>query len=377
MMGVIHVGDHGLEGSQVVTDPGAQIIIADHDVAVFWLSIRQGVRKADAQTTPINTTRVRNLDMMTENRGDNERGALIAALGAVLLWSTVATGFKLGLNLLEPLQLLLLATATSAAFFAVAATVRGAWRCNRRAAGRGLLFGLINPLLYYLVLFEAYDRLPAQIAQPLNYTWAITLALLAVPLLRQPLSRRMLVGIGLSYSGVLLLLTQGSLHGLGEVDWLGVALALGSTLLWAGYWLMNARSSEPALSLMAWSFCLALPLVGVACYLGPGWPELSWPAVGFGLWVGLVEMGITFLLWQRALRFTSNAAGIGQLIFLSPFLSLILIGTLVGETIHATSVAGLAVMVAGLLITRRPAPGQPLAKGPQSARTHDRKFGAP
>jgi len=310
--------------------------------------------------------------MMTENRGHNERGALIAAMGAVLLWSTVAAGFKLGLKLLEPLQLLLLGTAVSAAFFAAAATARGAWRLDRQAAGTGLLFGLINPLLYYLVLFEAYDRLPAQIAQPLNYTWAITLALLAVPLLRQPLSQRMLVGIGISYSGVLILLTQGSLHGLGEVDWLGVVLALGSTVLWAGYWLMNARSSEPALSLMAWSFCLALPLVSLACHLGPGWPELSWPAVGFGLWVGLVEMGITFLLWQRALRLTNHAAGIGQLIFLSPFLSLILIGSLVGETIHWTSVAGLAVMVAGLLITRRSAPAEPVVQGPQRTRTHDR-----
>lgn len=309
--------------------------------------------------------------MMTENRGHNERDALIAALGAVLLWSTVATGFKLGLRQLEPLQLLLLGNTVSAVFFAAAATARGAWRLDFRAARTGLLFGLINPLLYYLVLFEAYDRLPAQIAQPLNYTWAITLALLAVPLLRQPLSGRMLVGIGVSYCGVLILLTQGSLQGLGQVDWLGVALALGSTLLWAGYWLMNARSSEGALSLMAWSFCLALPMVGLACHLGPGWPALSWPAVGFGLWVGLLEMGITFLLWQRALRLTNHAARIGQLIFLSPFLSLLLIGSLVGETIHLTSIAGLAVMVAGLLLTRRSTPAQPIPENAPPTRTHD------
>jgi hypothetical protein len=32
-------------------------------------------------------------------------------------------------------------------------------------------------------LFEAYDRLPAQVAQALNYTWALTLTLLAVPVL--------------------------------------------------------------------------------------------------------------------------------------------------------------------------------------------------
>ena len=58
---------------------------------------------------------------------------------------------------------------------------------------------------YYLILFAAYDRLPAHIAQPINYTWAITLALLAVPLLGQRLSKRTLTGILISYLGVVLL----------------------------------------------------------------------------------------------------------------------------------------------------------------------------
>ena len=68
----------------------------------------------------------------------------------------------------------------------------------------GLAFALLNPVLYYLVLFEAYDRLPAQIAQPLNYTWAITLALLAVPLLGQRLSGRDMLAVLLGYGGVVI-----------------------------------------------------------------------------------------------------------------------------------------------------------------------------
>ena len=37
----------------------------------------------------------------------SERRAVVLALLAVALWSTVATGFKLGLRTLEPMQLLL------------------------------------------------------------------------------------------------------------------------------------------------------------------------------------------------------------------------------------------------------------------------------
>ncbi|MEZ5559086.1 MAG: DMT family transporter [Pseudomonadales bacterium] len=284
----------------------------------------------------------------------DERAATVAALLAVALWSTVATGFKLGLAVLEPVQLLLLGSTFSALLFAGASSLRGAWRIDARGLRQCALLGALNPLCYYLVLFEAYDRLPAQLAQPLNYTWAITLALLAVPVLGQRLTRRALGGIVLSYAGVVILLSRGHWGLPPDTDWIGVALALGSTILWAGYWLLNTRSTAPALTLMTWSFCLALPPLALICWLGPGFPEPGWPALGYAVWVGAVEMGITFLLWQRALRLTAHAARIGQLIFLSPFLSLLLIGGVLGETIEPSSVAGLAVIVGGLLVARRP-----------------------
>ncbi|MAT84579.1 MAG: EamA family transporter [Gammaproteobacteria bacterium] len=300
------------------------------------------------------------------SRDRDERAALLYALAAVAAWSTVATGFKLGLGVLAPLQLLLLGTVISTALFAVLATATGCWHPGRRTLVTGATFGLVNPFLYYLVLFEAYDRLPAQIAQPLNYTWAIVLALLAVPVLKQPLSGRLLAGITVGYLGVLILLTQGRLDAWPDLDWAGVGLALASTLLWAGYWLGNARVDLPPVTLMAWSFLAATPLVAIACALGPGLPALTWERLGYGAWVGLIEMGFTFLLWQQAMRRTRHAGRTGQLIFLSPFLSLVLIGTVLGEDVHWTSAAGLAVIVAGLLLTREKSGGAAAApEGPE------------
>lgn len=290
---------------------------------------------------------------MTRREGRDERASLAYALAAVAAWSTVATGFKLGLQVLAPLQLLFLGTVISAALFAVLATAGGHWRPSRGAVLNGAGFGLVNPFLYYLVLFEAYDRLPAQIAQPLNYTWAITLAVLAVPILGQPLTRRAMAGILIGYLGVLVLLSGGPGDAGPALDWVGVVLALASTGLWAGYWLFNTRSPLPPVTLMTWSFLLAAPLVGAACYLGPGLPVLTWETLGYGAWVGLIEMGFTFLFWQRALRLTDHAARIGQLIFLSPFLSLLLIDTVLGEDVRITSIAGLTIIVAGLWISRR------------------------
>jgi len=287
----------------------------------------------------------------------NERRALLFGGAAVLLWSTVATGFKLGLAELEPLELLWLGAATSWVFFVCASIVSGRLRALTRLTLRDWLrfgaLGLLNPFLYYVVLFEAYDRLPAQIAQPLNYTWAITLAVLAIPVLGQRLTRWTVIGMIISYCGVVILLSQGRIGGVSGIDTIGVALALGSTLIWASYWLATVRASDDPLVMMTASFAVGALAVGIACHIEYGLPALSLRRLGYGAWVGLIEMGVTFLLWQQALRRTANAGRIAQLIFLSPFISLILIDRVLGEHVHASSFVGLAAIVGGLLVARR------------------------
>jgi drug/metabolite transporter (DMT)-like permease len=278
----------------------------------------------------------------------HESSAIAFGISAVLLWSTVATGFKLGLGVLATDQLLLLGTAISWLVFLLAVVWRRSLAVSRNDFILAIGLGLINPWAYYLVLFAAYDRLPAHIAQPLNYTWAITLAILAVPILKQRLNGRTLVGIGTSYLGVVALLNLSSAAEHDSLDYFGVALALGSTVLWALYWLLNTRSQSDPASMMFVSFSVGLPIVFVTCMAGSGLPSVTGEAMIYGTWVGLVEMGVTFLLWQQALKRTRNTAKIGQLIFLSPFLSLFFIGWFIGEDISAGAVGSLALIVLGI-----------------------------
>ena len=276
--------------------------------------------------------------------------ATVFGISAVVLWSTVATAFKLGLAVYTPAQLLTLACAVSCVVFWLTALATRSVRLGRGDLAWALALGLLNPVLYYLVLFEAYDRLPAQIAQPLNYTWAIVLALLAVPVLKQRLSPGALAGIVLAYAGVVVLIYRDA--GQPELSASGIALALGSTMLWAIYWLLNTKISAPPAAIMAYSFTFALPALAAWTHRTDGWPVSSegWP---YAVWVGLVEMGVTFVLWQQALKRTAHVARISQLIFLSPFLSLVLIGNVLGEPIRSTTVWGLAIIVAGVMITQR------------------------
>ncbi len=286
--------------------------------------------------------------------GTNETQALVYALTAVLLWSTVATGFKLGLALLHPAQLLWVAGLFSWSVMLAYALWQRAFRLTPRQALLAFVLSLINPVAYYLTLFAAYERLPAHIAQPLNYTWALTLALLALPILNQPLRRHTVLGLVVSYAGVVMLLTGGHLtpHTGADINGIGVALALFSTVLWALYWLLNTRSRAHPAALLFWSFSGALPVLTLLCWLGPGLPAWSVQHLLYGAWVGLVEMGITFIIWGLALKHTGNAARLGQLIFLSPFLSLLMIHFVLGERIGWHVVAALLIIVAGIRLAR-------------------------
>ena len=60
---------------------------------------------------------------------------------------------------------------------------------------RSILTALMNPCLYYLILFAAYERLPAQIAQPINYSWSIVLVFLSAMVLGQKVTALSLIHI--------------------------------------------------------------------------------------------------------------------------------------------------------------------------------------
>ncbi len=295
---------------------------------------------------------------------NSDRRALYYGLCAVLLWSTVATAFKLALRELDVWQLVAYSVCFSClVLFAIL------WRQGRLALlpryAREtpvyfLLMGLVNPVAYYLVLLRAYDLLPAQQAQAINYTWAITLALLAVPLLGHRLNRRDALALLLGYGGVLVIATRGQVLQL-EFDSLeGVALALLSTLVWATYWLVSTRNRRDPVACLCLNFAVAAPVALALCALFSSLAVPGWRALAGAAYVGLFEMGLTFALWSTALRLSSGVSRIGNLIFLSPLVSLVFIATILGEPIHPATLVGLALIIPAVLLQQRGNPTPPV-----------------
>lgn len=288
----------------------------------------------------------------------SQKQATLFALLAVFCWSTVATAFKLSLQHLSPPQLILLAALSSWIFLLGMLLAQG--RLNqllnltRRQYGMSFVFGMMNPTLYYLLLFYAYDMLPAQEAQAINYSWAIVMSLLAVPLLGQALAKSDVFAAAVCYLGVLVIATRGNLIELEFANLWGVTLALISTLVWSLYWIFNRRDDREEILGLCLNFTCALPLIFIYCWVTgefAGWEQgIAWQGVLGGVYVGWVEMGLGFVFWLFAMKRAENTAKIANLIFISPFLSLILIAIFLGEQILLSTLIGLGLIILGLAV---------------------------
>jgi drug/metabolite transporter (DMT)-like permease len=299
--------------------------------------------------------------------------AYVSASLAVLAWSTVATAFKLALRYVSFTGLLFYASVFSTIVLAAILAFRRDFGClfsyTRRQYLKSLGLGLLNPFLYYLVLFKAYDLLPAQMAQPLNYTWAIALALLSVPLLGQRIGHRDILGGILGYAGVWVISTRGQVLSLRFPDPLGVALALGSAFVWALYWIGNTRDDRDPVAGLFLNFVMSLPFVLAAHLALSGWRAPTAPGLLATAYVGVVEMGATFVLWLTALKLSENTAKVGNLIFIAPVVSLVFIRLVLGEAILPSTYLGLGLIAGGFFYQRvgRRAAAAPAATGGATA----------
>ena len=200
----------------------------------------------------------------------NSTSAVVYACIAVLSWSTVATAFKIALTHLTHFEMLLIASCTSLVIFALLLTFQKKWRLVSELSGRQwgyfALLGLLNPVAYYLVLFKAYDLLPAQVAQPINYAWPIVLLILLALFAHQPIPPKKYIGMFISLGGVVLISVGTGQSGGMDIPVHGLLLAALSALLWAMYWMINNKfkdKTDGSIALfMSFLFGTAYPFIG-------------------------------------------------------------------------------------------------------------------
>jgi DME family drug/metabolite transporter len=162
------------------------------------------------------------------------------------------------------------------------------------------------------------------------------------------------LGTGLAVAGA------AAMAGLGDAeaataDPSGLALCASAGLAYAIYTLLIKRvaaslpASRVALRAFATAATLAVPIAGWTS----GLPTmLSWREAAAVLYLGVFTTGIAYLLFGIALRRVSAATGVTLALF-EPVMACLLAAAVVGEAVGASAWAGLALVLAGVLVVAR------------------------
>jgi len=286
----------------------------------------------------------------------DQNKAYIYAGSAVLMWSTVGSAFKLTLRHVDPVQMLWMASFVSILILSASLFIQGKSNKFKKQSRsdwlRSFLFGFLNPFAFYIVLFTAYDLLLTQEAMVINFSWPVTLTILSIIILRQKISYRSFLAIIVSFAGIIIIAIQGDFSSFRFTDPLGVSLALISTLIWALFWILNMKDKRDEIVKLLSNFITGFIFITFYIIISGKIPVPSWQAAAGSIYIGFFEMGIAYILWLKGLQLSSNTAKVSNLIFLAPFISLVIINLTVGESILPSTLVGLLVIITGILMQR-------------------------
>lgn len=285
----------------------------------------------------------------------NQKKAYFFAAIAVLLWATASTSFKITLRYLNTIEMLFFSSLSASIALLIIILFQGKikriFKSGKQEILNSAILGFMNPFFYYIILFKAYTLLPAQIAQPLNFIWPIMIVVLSIPILKQKIPIKSLLAIFISFFGVLLISTKGRLFYLSIDEPYGVFLALSSSIIWALFFIINVRNKNDEVIRLFLSFTFGCIYTFLLFLPNFSIPPL--PGILGAIYIGLFEMGITFVIWIKALKYSSTTAQVNNLIYLTPFLSLVVIRIVIKERILLSSIIGIIFIIFGIILQKR------------------------
>jgi drug/metabolite transporter (DMT)-like permease len=262
--------------------------------------------------------------------------ALLAATGAILLWSTLAA-FGLALSHVPPFLL------TGCAL--VVGALPGAWRWREwRVPPRTLLLGIGGLFGFHFLLFLALRLAPPVEANLVNYLWPLLIVLLTPVLLPGwHLTMRHVVAALVGFAGAALAIGAAP-STMAPRAALGFSLAAGSALVWSCYSLL-VRRVPPFSSWAIGGFALASGLLALVCHaLFEPATTLASSDVAKIVALGLGPMGTAFYLWDVAMK-RGDPRVVGVLAYATPVLSTALLIAITGRPLTVALLVATALIV--------------------------------
>ncbi|MFH2047868.1 MAG: DMT family transporter [bacterium] len=270
-------------------------------------------------------------------------------------WSFVAT--KIALEYLTPVELIGLRFVTA---LPVLLIIMLSQKKSFKVERKDLLPIIIAALIVSLHFFIQVTGIKYTSAT--NSGWIIAasplaLLLLSVVFLKEKLTYRVLLGVGIATVGILCLISKGHLFSFDWISSTGDWLVLASAFTWSVYSVLIRNSSRKYNSLLITFWVIAL-----ASIIMIGWMSLTSDMSKFlylplepiiaVLFLGIVCLGISFWIWQEGVS-QMGAGKAGIYLYFIPLFTTILAVPYLDEKLSFFTVFGGGLVLMGVYIAER------------------------
>ncbi len=282
------------------------------------------------------------------------RKSYLYASITVLIWATLATVVKIILYDIPNFEALTISSVFAFVFLLIMNIINGSvkelkhYRLKDYLMMSGL--GFLGLFLYSALYYYGISALSSQEACILNYLWPLMIVVFACILLKEKLTARKLIAMGMSFAGIVVLTVgTGGAASSGNRLW-GIVACVTAAVCYGLFSVLNKKHSLNQNITMMWIW-----LTVSVCSLVSGLIFEKWqPIVGvqwLGLgWLGVVVNAVAYLLWAIALKNAEDSAKVANLAYLVPFLSIVLSSVVLKEQITVNMVIAVVLIVGGILL---------------------------
>jgi drug/metabolite transporter (DMT)-like permease len=278
----------------------------------------------------------------------------LAPVAFILLWSSGWVAAEFGTMVAGPLTFLVIRFAVAILFFVAIALLSSARWPSSRALGHTLISGVLLHGAYLGPVWWAIGQgVPAGISGIIAGLQPLLTALAAPYVLNERLSRTQRIGLGLGFIGVALAVLPKLLHaGSGGIPWFPVLInilgmvSVTSGTIYQKRYLQNVDIRAAATLQYLAALIVILPF---AFLLETFHVQFGWQFVAVLAWSVLGTSVAAILLLLYLLRH-GQVSRLASLVYLVPPLAALQAFVFLGEALTALTIAGTAIVVAGVYL---------------------------
>jgi len=270
----------------------------------------------------------------------------------ILLWGTIPVVSKKALVNIDNIQLLFYSTIFSTLILAVLVLYERKWSILKSYQVTDYVqmggLGFLGNYMYYILLYGALTKTTASEGFILAYMWPIIVLILSFVILKEAVTKPKIIGISISFLGMIIIATKGNIFSFQLTNLLGDAMAICGAFVFALYSVLGKKVRyDRTFSVFIYfltALILLIPTVAV-------FSDFTLPTSETWIWIvfnGCFVNGISYIFWFKALDHGKTDV-IANLLYLTPFVSLIFIQLFLDEKILMSSIIGLFVILFGVL----------------------------